>query len=514
MIALRNITLRNVLLGGITLPFLTGCIGGMVGPNYHRPKAIISEKFKEAPPPAGWQAAKPDMAALPKGDWWTVFNDPVLNDLEERVAHSNQSVKEYEAQYRKAAATIDSIRAQLFPTLSGKFSFNRNSQGASAQNSSSGFTYSTSTSYTTNTWTTGPSASWTVDVWGMIRRQVQQQVAATQADAALVANMRLSYQLQLAEDYFNMRYQDSLIALYAKNVGLYQHNLEILQNQLEAGVADPSNVLQAKYLLQSTQASLANAHIARAQYEHAIAMLTGRAPAEVTLAASPLPATIPDAPVAIPSMLLERRPDIAQAERNMDAYNAEIGYEIGAFFPQITLSASYGYSGNPLQQLIQAATRTWSLGAAASETIFNGGARSAAVRGAEADYDNAVATYRQTVLAALQDTEDQLSGLRYLNQQLALENSAVATAQQAVTVSMNEYLAGTQIYTTVITAEQNALQYQETQLGVRQQQFLSEVKLITDLGGGWTTQQLPTKGWLQTDNPLLPSFIQRDKNGN
>lgn len=177
----------------------------------------------------------------------------------------------------------------------------------------------------------------------------------------------------------------------------------------------------------------------------------------------------------------------------MEAYNAEIGYEIGAFFPQVTLSASYGYSGNPLQQLIQTATRTWSLGAAATETIFEGGSRSAAVRSAEADYDNAVATYRQTVLAALQDTEDQMSGLHYLDQQLALQNAAVKSAEAAVQVSMNEYLAGTQIYTTVITAEQNALQYQETQLSVRQQQFLAEVKLITDLGGGWTTQQLPSK---------------------
>ncbi|KXV12099.1 efflux transporter outer membrane subunit [Gluconobacter oxydans] len=514
MIALRKSTLRTALLGAATLPFLSGCIGGMVGPNYHRPKAIISAKFKEAPPPPGWQMAAPDLAKMPKGDWWTVFNDPVLNDLEERVARSNQSLKEYEAQYRKAAATIDSIRAQLFPTLSGKFSFNRYAQGSSAQNTSGGFTYTSTQSYTTNTWTTGPSASWTVDVWGMIRRQVQEQVAATQADAALVANMRLSYQLQLAQDYFDLRYQDSLIALYARNVDLYRHNLEILQNQLEAGVADPASVLQARYLLQSTQASLSNAHIARSQYEHAIAMLTGRAPAELTLAPSPLPETIPPAPAAVPSMLLQRRPDVAQAERNMEAYNAEIGYEIGAFFPQVTLSASYGYSGNPLQQLIQTATRTWSLGAAATETIFEGGSRSAAVRSAEADYDNAVATYRQTVLAALQDTEDQMSGLHYLDQQLALQNAAVKSAQAAVQVSMNEYLAGTQIYTTVITAEQNALQYQETQLSVRQQQFLAEVKLITDLGGGWTTQQLPSKNSLQTDNPLLPSFIQRDKNGN
>ncbi|QEH95062.1 efflux transporter outer membrane subunit [Gluconobacter thailandicus] len=494
MTALRMPSLRALLLGAAALPFLSGC---MVGPNYHRPSAIISPHFKEVPPPAGWNKAQPDLALMPKGDWWTIFNDPLLNDLEERVATSNQSLKEYEAQYRKAAATIDSIKASLYPTLSGDFSFNRNS----------------ASKVTSNTWATGPSASWTVDVWGKIRRQIQEQVAATQGDAALVASMRLSYQLTLAQDYFSLRYQDSLIDLYARNVGLYRDNLKILQNQLEAGVADPTSVFQAKYLLQSTEASLANAHVARAQYEHAIAVLTGRAPADVTIASALLPKTIPAAPVALPSMILERRPDVAQAERNMEAYNAEIGYAIGAFFPEITLSASYGYSGNPLQQLIQTATRTWSLGAAASETIFQGGARTAAVREAEADYDNAVATYRQTVLAAMQDTEDQMSNLHYLEQQLTLQNQAVESAQAAVRVSMNEYLAGTQIYTTVITAQQTALQYEQTQLSIRQQQFNSEVALLTDLGGGWSTKDLPTKASLQTDNPLLPSFIQKDKNG-
>ncbi|MEJ5154362.1 efflux transporter outer membrane subunit [Gluconobacter wancherniae] len=509
MTALRNTSLRTLLLGAAALPFLSGC---MVGPNYHRPQAIISPQFKEAPPPPGWQKARPDVAAMPKGDWWKIFNDPFLNGLEEQVATSNQSLKEYEAQYRKSRAMIDSVRAQLFPTLSGKFDFARNAQGGSAQNSTNGFTYSTSHSYTSNTWTTGPSVSWTVDVWGMIRRQIQEQVTSAQASAAIVANMRLSYQSELATDYFSLLYQDSLIDLYARNVNLYQRNLKILQNQLDAGVADPTSVLQARYLLQSTQASLANAHIARAQYEHAIAVLTGRPPSALTIPATKLPVSLPPAPVAVPSMLLERRPDVAQAERNMASYNAEIGYEIGAFYPQFTLDASYGYSGNPLSQLIQAATRTWSLGAGASETIFNGGARSAAVREAEADYDNAVATYRQTVLSAMQDTEDQMSNLRYLEDQLALQNAAVQSADQAVTVSMNEYLAGTAIYTTVITAQQNALQYEQNQLSIREQRLVAEVKLIADLGGGWNSSELPTKASLQTDNPLLPSFIQKHKN--
>ncbi|GBQ05662.1 efflux transporter outer membrane subunit [Saccharibacter floricola] len=497
----------SLLLSPAMFSLLGGC---MVGPHYHRPKAIISDRFKEAPPPPGWQKAQPSMSTLPKGDWWRIFNDPLLNQLEEEVDRSNQGLKEYEAQYRKARTLIDSIRANLFPTLSGNFSFKRNSQGATVPDGIDGGSHSITN--VSNTWTTGPSANWTIDVWGMIRRQVQQQVTASQASAALMANMRLSYQLELATDYINLRYQDSLIHLYQRNVGLYSHNLTILTNQLEAGVADPTSVLQARYQLQSTQASLSNAHVARAQYEHAIAVLTGKPPAALSIPDGDLGRTIPPAPTMLPSELLERRPDIAQAERQMESYNAEIGYRIGAFYPQFNLSASYGYSGNPIQQLIQSATRAWSLGAAATETIFQGGARTAAVREAEADYDNAVATYRQTVLSALQDTEDQLSNLRYLSDVYRYQGGAVSSAEEAVRVSMNEYLAGTQIYTTVITAQQTALQYEQNKLQVQQQRFLSEIRLITDLGGGWSSHELPTKNALQTDNPFLPSFIQKDKN--
>lgn len=487
---------------------LGGCI--LVGPDYHRPKAVISERFKEAPPPKGWRRAEPHLASIPKGQWWIVFHDPLLNKLEEEVSRSNQNLKQYEAQYHKARAMIDSIRANLYPTVNGKFSFNRNSQGGKSSDGANGFTYTKT--FTTNTWSTGPSVSWTVDIWGTVRRQIQQQVTAAQSSAALLANMRLSYQLDLATDYFNLRYQDSLIDLFTRNVALYKKNLSILENQYAAGVADPTNVLQARYQLQSTRANLANAHIARAQYEHAIAVLTGHPPADLTIPAGKLPDIIPPPPEAIPSILLERRPDVAQAEREMESYNAEIGYEIGAFFPQITLSSSYGYSGNPLDQLIQTATRTWSLGAAASETIFAGGSRTAAVREAEDDYDNAVASYRQTVLNALQDTEDQLSNLHYLQDQKTMQEQAVQSAEDAVRVSMNEYLAGTQIYTTVITAQQTALQYEQTRLQIQQQRFQSEVRLIADLGGGWDRESLPSKDSLQQDNPLIPSFIQKDKN--
>ncbi|QDH14784.1 efflux transporter outer membrane subunit [Oecophyllibacter saccharovorans] len=499
----------------LALLALAGC---MVGPNYHRPAAIVSPKLKEAQPPPGWVKAQPDMAMFPKGDWWTIFHDPLLDKLEHRVATSNQSLKEYVAQYHKAAAMIDSIRANLFPTINGKFSFGHTMHGAYSTNSATGgstgyYTKGGSRSISSNSWDFGPSASWTIDVWGQIRRQVQEQVTATQASAAQVANMKLSYELQLAEDYFDLRYQDSLIALYARNVKLYRHNLDILENQLAAGVADPASVLQARYQYQGVEASLANAHVARAQYEHAIAVLAGMPPAELTIPPAPLPSTLPPPPLVVPSTLLQRRPDIAQAEREMASNNAEIGYEIGAFYPQITLSSNYGYSGNPITQLFRLATESWEAGAGATETIFEGGSRTAAVRGARADYANAVAAYRQTVLTAFQQIEDQLSNLRYLGEQMGLEKQAVKSADEAVRVSMNEYLAGTQIYTTVISAQQTALQYEQTCLQIQEQRYQSELNLITDLGGGWSVKDLPTKNQLQQDNPFLPSFIQPNIDG-
>lgn len=501
---------RALLLIGFSPLVLSGCF--MVGPSYHKPKAVISAKFKEAPmPPQGWAAAKPDLAAAPKGKWWEIYHDPELNRLEEQVALNNQNLKEYEAQYRRAEALVDATRASLYPTLSGSLSFARNSRGASSTSASSGTIVNYTSQITQNTWSTSPSASWTPDIWGQVRRQIQENVTSAQASAATLANARLSYQGQLATDYFQMRYQDSLRKLYARNVSYYKHAYDIVHNQYLAGVTDPATVQQQKYVLEAAQASETQAEVARHQYEHAIAVLTGRPPSDLSIAEGDLPEKLPPLPTAIPSDILQRRPDIAEAERNMESYNAEIGYEIAAFYPTITLSAEYGYSGDPIDTLIQAATRFWSLGAQSTETLFNGGARSAAVREARADYDNAVATYRQTVLSALQNVEDDFSNLRILSKQYAQELQAVSTANEAVRVATNEYLAGTQAYTTVITAQQNALQYETTALQIREQRAVDHVTLVQDLGGGWNASELPTKDSLQTNNPLLPEFLSPTK---
>ncbi|GAN53638.1 efflux transporter outer membrane subunit [Tanticharoenia sakaeratensis] len=487
---------------------LSGC---MVGPNYHRPAAITSQRFKEQPPPPGWQYAQPTLAEAPKGPWWEVFNDPQLDQLEQQVAISNQNVKYYEAAYRYAASMVDSVRAQLYPTVTGTFGFTRNSYGASsrANGGTTGFTTKT----ITNTWQTYPEASWSPDIWGKVRRQIQQQVTATQASAAELAAMTLSYQSTLAQDYFSLRYEDSLITLLDRNVNYYQQAYKIVSNQVTAGTADPTTALQARYQLESTRAQATQARAARAQWEHAIAVLVGKTPADLNIPAGALPDRLPAPPSAIPAVMLQRRPDIAEQERNMESANAEIGIDIAAFYPTPTLTAEYGYQGNPLTQLIQAGTQFWSLAASSSETIFNGGARTAAVRSAYAQYDEAVATYRQTVLTAFQDTENDLSNLRIYTQQLDQENTAVGAANEAVRVSMNGYLAGIDIYTTVITAQQNALTYEQDALAIREQLAINSVTLVTDLGGGWDPASLPTKNSLQTDQPLLPGFIQHDKQG-
>ncbi|MCH4090102.1 efflux transporter outer membrane subunit [Acetobacter sp.] len=501
-------------------PFLlSGC---MVGPDYKRPTAIISPRFKELKPAAGWQYANPALAAASKGKWWEIYNDPILNGLEDKVEINNQNVIQYEARYRNARATINAIRAQLYPTLSGSLSFNRNSTGRGSRNASSGVlvnygTGTTSTTYTPsnsteNTYAMGPTASWDLDLWGSIRRQIQAQVTEAQATAADLANAKLSYQAQLATAYFNLRYQDSLKDLLHRTVLFYEHSYQITQNQYNAGVAEPTALLQAKTQLEQTRAQEVQAGIARAQYEHAIAVLMGEAPADLTIAPGRLSATVPVIPVSVPADLLQRRPDIAAAERRMEEYNARIGAAIAAFYPDVKLTASYSYSGDPVGALVQVANRIWSLGAAATETIFEGGARTAAVHEANANYDSYTATYRQTVLTALQGTEDQLSNLRILSEQATQQAIALDAANKAATVAMNQYLAGTEIYTTVITAQVTALSNAETALSIQQSRMVDSVSLIEALGGGWDASSLPSKGSMQTDNPLLPSFIQKDKN--
>ncbi|MFH7810392.1 MULTISPECIES: efflux transporter outer membrane subunit [Acetobacter] len=497
---------------------LAGC---MVGPDYKRPTPIISPTFKELRPAPGWQYATPQLASLPKGSWWTIYNDPQLNALEAQVDINNQNIIQYEARYRNARATINSIRAQLYPTLNGAISFNRQSSGRGSRSSGTIINYgsdgtrntaSAPSNSTENTYATGPSVSWDLDLWGKIRRQIQAQVTEAQATAADLANARLSYQAQLATAYFNLRYQDSLYDLLTKNVAFYERSYQITKNQYDAGTADPTTLLQAKTQLEQTRAQATATGIARAQYEHAIAVLMGKAPADLSIPHGALPRAIPAIPVMVPASLLQRRPDIAAAERRMEEYNAQIGAAMAAFYPDVKLTATYSYSGDPVGSLVQVANRIWTLGASATETLFAGGARTAAVHEADSNYNAYVATYRQTVLTALQGVEDQLSNLRILADQAEQQHVALDAANRAVTIAFNQYMAGTQIYTTVITAEVTALSNAQTALQIQQSRILDSVSLVEALGGGWNASELPSKSSMQTDNPLLPSFIQKDKN--
>jgi NodT family efflux transporter outer membrane factor (OMF) lipoprotein len=488
---------RNVSGPALLCLMTAGC---MVGPDYHAADAPPSAAFKEL---AGWQISQP-ADATDRGDWWSVYNDPVLDGLEKQIDVSNQTLKESEASYRNAKALVDEARANLFPTLGLTANATRSSSGTSSTSSSSTTAVSTgSRSVTRNVFSLEGSASWDLDVWGRIRRQVESNVAEAQASAADVASARLSAQGSLATYYFELRAEDSLKILLDQTLTDYERSLRITQNQYGAGTAAKSDVVAAQALLESTRSQDIAVAELRGQYEHAIAVLTGHAPSELSITPTTLTNVVPVVPPGVPSTLLQRRPDVAAAERTMQQENALIGVAVAAYYPDISLSALYGYSGDPLRSLISAANRVWSLGAAASETLFDGGSRSATVRAARATYDQSVATYRQTVLTAFQQVEDQLVALRVLEQQAVVQDRAVDDLRQAVAIALNQYRAGTVAYTTVITEQEQYLTNQQTALTIRQSRMVASVALIQALGGGWNASALPEAGSLHT-NPLVP----------
>ena len=472
----------------LVLPiFVAGC---MVGPDYQRPDAPVPPTFKEL---ADWKPAQPQ-DDIDKGAWWAIYHDPELDGLERMVEISNQTVKEYEAQYRNAVALVAEARASLFPTIGLTASATRAGGGGSARGSS-GLTsvQSAGSSKSGTEYTANGNASWEIDVWGRVRRQVESNTAGVQVSAADLANAKLSAQATLATDYFDLRAEDALAQLLHETTDAYRRALRITENQYHAGTSSNADVVTARAQLQSAEAQLIGVGVQRQQYEHAIAMLTGQAPADLSIAPAPLASAVPVSPPGLPSALLERRPDIAGAERQMQAENALIGVQVAAFYPVISLSALGGFAGNPLSQVFNLSHSVWSLGASATETVFSGGARSAAVAAARATYDQSVATYRQTVLTGFQQVEDALSNLRILEQQAAAEAIAVDSARRAVDVTLNEYRAGTVAYTSVITEQTLLLTDQQAALSVQQSRLVASVALIEALGGGWSSAALPDR---------------------
>jgi NodT family efflux transporter outer membrane factor (OMF) lipoprotein len=481
---------------GAALTLLLLVAGCKVGPNYARPAAPTAPAFKEL---AGWKPTEP-RDGIERGAWWSVYADPDLDRLMRQVEVSNQNVKAAEAAYREAVALIHEAQSGLFPTLSLSPGVTRSSGfGASGSGGAGAGGSGPHTEYTAE-----GTASWDIDVWGKIRRQVESQQAAEQVSAADLANATLSAQGSLATAYFELRSADSLEKLLSDTVAEFRHALQITQNQYDAGTAARSDVLAADVQLQSTIALQVAAGVSRAQFEHAIAVLTGHPPADLTLPPAPLTDQVPVVPVDVPSRLLERRPDIAAAERMMQEENALIGVAVAGFYPDISLSAAGGFAGNPLSKLFTISSAIWSLGASASEVVFQGGLQAAQVDAARASYDSAVATYRQTVLTAFQQVEDELSDLHILQDQAEAEDRTVTAARRSVDVSLNEYRAGTVAYTTVITEQAALLSAEQTALSVQQSRMVASVALIQALGGGWDARQLPGQGPEVSLPPLLP----------
>jgi NodT family efflux transporter outer membrane factor (OMF) lipoprotein len=438
-----------------------------------------------------------------------VYHDPELDRLESMVEVSNQTVKEFEAQYRNAVALVAEARAGLFPTVGISPSVTRSGTGGGG-NSSVLTTAGSSvvgggghgSGGNSTIYSVTGTISWEPDIWGRIRRQIESSKAAAQVGAADLANAKLSAQATLATDYFDLRAEDQLTQILTDTVAADRRAMEITQNQYRAGTTASIDYVTALAQLQSTQAQLVGVGVQRQQFEHAIAMLTGHAPADITIAPAPLTSSVPVMPPGLPSALLERRPDIAAAERAMQEENALIGVQIAAYYPTISLSTVGGFVGTPLSELFRTGNEIWSLGASASQTLFEGGLRSASVAAARATYDASVATYRQTVLTAFQGVEDQLSNLRILELQAQAEATAVASTQRAVTATLNQYEAGTVAYTSVITEQTLLLSDQQALLAVQQSRLVASVALIEALGGGWSTADLPAQ--IKTPNPLLP----------
>ena len=471
---------------------LSGCA---LGPDYKRPSVTTATAFKEAD---GWQKAAPAELS-DKGDWWTLFNDPVLNDLEAKVAVSNQNLAAAEAAYRESVALLDEQRATIFPTVTLNPSATRTksaSAGALTGGSSTtgAATSSSSTAgRTINTYTAKLGASWDVDLWGRIRRSIEAARNTSEANKADLANAKLSAQVLLAVDYVQLRAADETKRLLDGTIKAYSDNLRIVQNKYNVGVAQRSDVLTATTQLKNAQASDTDLARTRAQYEHAIAVLIGQPPANVTLAVAPWTLKSPTVPLGVPSTLLQRRPDIAAAERVMAAANAQIGVAEAGFFPDVSLTGTDGFTSSTLSRFFSAANNSWSLGASAAQTVFDAGSTLAKVRYARAAYDQNVAVYRQTILTALQQVEDNIAAARVLDAEYDLDAAASQAADEAEKIVNNQYTAGTVDYTTVVVAQNTALTARRALITTDSARLVAVVDLISALGGGWSQQQLAQK---------------------
>ena len=468
---------------------VSGC---NIGPRYKAPAApsVTAPNYKESTvnfkDADGWKVASPQYAMI-RGKWWEVFNEPELNALEEQLTNDNQNIKVSFNNFMQARAIVAEARAQYWPTISVGAGWSRSKSSGNLRNSSQANTGATST-----LWNLPVSVSWTPDLWGKIRNQVRSAEYSAQASAADLELEKLTEQASLAQFYFEIRGQDNLQLILNDTVAADQKALDAAQGAYDAGTGDYISVVEAQATLKAAQSSAINVGLLRAQYEHAIAMLTGKIATDFSVPVRAMVYTPPAIPTGVPSQLAERRPDIAAAERTLAEANATIGIGYGAFFPQVTLSAGGGLESSLFKHLFDIASRTWSVGPSVSQVVFNGGLYRAQLHQYEAIYNADLATYRQTVLTAFQQVEDALSSTRVYSQQILTQEDAVKSAQQFLDLEMQRYQSGVDPYVDVVTAQNTLLGDQVTLNSLHVEEMLSAVQLVQELGGGWDRSQLPT----------------------
>ncbi len=484
-----------VLLMGILL--LSSCT---VGPKYSRPTVQTPTAYKELTPENyketdGWRVAQPKDDVL-RGKWWETFGDQKLNALEEQVNISNQNIAGAAANFLSARALVRQARSQYFPTVGANPSITYARAPLVSLLGGSTSSTSQSSAYLSGTYSEYVlpfDATWQPDLWGRIRNTVRANAYGAQASAADLENVRLTVEAELAVEYFQLRAQDALRGLFDATVAAYQDSLALTNDRFRAGLATSEDVAQAETLLDTTKAQDTNLGILRAQYEHAIAILTGQSPSTFTLAVEPFNANPPAIPFGVPSQLLERRPDIASAERLMAQANAQIGVATAAFYPNVTLSAAAGFESTSIASWFTWPSRFWSVGPTLAQTLVDGGLRSATVQQFQAAYDQTVANYRQTVLTAFQQIEDSLAALRILSNELQQLDAAIKSADNNLKIATSRYKAGLDPYLNVITAQAALLSNQQSAVALRMQQMTASVELIEALGGGWDTSKLPSE---------------------
>jgi NodT family efflux transporter outer membrane factor (OMF) lipoprotein len=475
--------------------FCSGC--APIGPQYQRPMAPAPSALKEMSGNDQWKMATPS-DDLPKGKWWEIFGDPQLNGLEELVSVNNQNLKQAEAQFLQARALVAGSHANYYPTIGTTPAITQASLGPNA-------TRSIAENYVS--YSLPASVTWEPDLWGRVRLSVANAASNAQVSAADLENLRLSEQALLATDYFSLAASDMQQTVLLDTINSYQQNLKLTTDRFNGGVASRSDITLAQTQLSGAQAQNTDLRVLRAQYEHAIAVLTGQPPASLDIGASKIgspPPPIPAIPMAVPSQLLERRPDIAASERQVAAANANVGLAMAAYYPTLTLSANPGLLAYSLASLFRYASHSWSAGPALSETLVDFGRRKATLVGAQAAYDATVAAYRQTVLGAFQEVEDDLASLRYLAEEAGQQQEAVTASQQSLDLELARYKAGTDSYLNVITTQIILLSDQQTAVTILQRRMSSAVDLVKALGGGWDASMLPSGDDLRSLSRAVP----------